>query len=111
LYVGRIDARTNTIALGAREEVSSRSISADCINVLIPDELARRGGPACEERLFGKIRSYGDPRSCRIVEVSRTDIKVEFDEPQFAPCPGQRLVLYDEKDNIVAGGTIIAPAK
>jgi tRNA-specific 2-thiouridylase len=105
LYVGRIDARTNTIALGARDEVSSRSISADCINVLILDKLAR------EQRLFGKIRSYGDPRSCRIIGVSRRDITVEFDEPQFAPCPGQRLVLYDEQDNIVAGGTIIAPAK
>jgi len=111
LYVGRIDARTNTIALGERDEVSSRSISADCINVLIPDKLARRGGLACEQRLFGKIRSYGNPRACRIVEVSRRGVKVEFDEPQFAPCPGQRLVLYDEQDNVVAGGTIIPPAK
>jgi tRNA-specific 2-thiouridylase len=111
LYVGRIDARTNTIALGTRDEVSSRSISADCVNVLIPDKLARRGGLACEQRLFGKIRSYGDPRACRIVDVSLRGMKVDFDEPQFAPCPGQRLVLYDEEDNVVAGGTIIAPAK
>jgi hypothetical protein len=26
--------------------------------------------------------------------------------PQFAPCPGQRLVLYNSDDNIVVGGTI-----
>jgi prepilin-type N-terminal cleavage/methylation domain-containing protein/prepilin-type processing-associated H-X9-DG protein len=33
---------------------------------------------------------------------------VEFEEPQFAPCPGQKLVLYDQEDRIVAGGTITA---
>jgi tRNA U34 2-thiouridine synthase MnmA/TrmU len=32
---------------------------------------------------------------------------VEFDQPQFAPSPGQKLVLYDQNDYIVAGGTII----
>jgi len=105
LYVGRIDARTNTIALGTRDEVSSRIISANCINVLLPDELAPAG------RLFGKIRSYGDPRPCRIADVSQAEITVEFDEPQFAPCPGQRLVLYDQQGNVVAGGTIVLPTK
>ncbi len=101
LYVGRIHARTNTIALGTRDEVSSRTISANRINVLMPDELAPAG------RLFGKIRSYGDPRPCKIVDAGKADITVEFDESQFAPCPGQRLVLYDGTDNIVAGGEIV----
>jgi len=105
LYVGRIDARTNTIALGTRDEVSSRTISANCINVLLPDELT----PG--KRLFGKIRSYGDARPCKIIDVSQADITVEFDEPQFAPCPGQRLVLYDQQGNVVAGGTIVLPTK
>jgi tRNA-specific 2-thiouridylase len=102
LYVGRIDAETNTIALGGREEISSRIIKANQINVLIPEKLA--GG----ERFSGRIRSYGEPRPCRIVDVSGETITVEFDEPQFAPCPGQKLVLYDNSDNIVAGGTISA---
>jgi len=101
LYVGRIDAQTNTIALGTREEVSYRTISGDGINVLIPGALVRGG------RLFGKIRSYGSPRPCEIVEAGRTKITVKFDEPQFAPCPGQRIVIYDEQENIVAGGTIV----
>jgi tRNA-specific 2-thiouridylase len=102
LYVGRIDAETNTIALGGREEISSRTIKANQLNVLIPEKLT--GG----ERFFGKIRSYGDPRPCRIVDVDEETMMVEFDEPQFAPCPGQKLVLYDSGDNIVAGGTISA---
>ena len=100
LYVGRIDAGTNTVALGTREEVSRRVIRADEINVLITDGL-------CEgSSLYGKIRSYGDPRPCRVAAVSESGITVEFDEPQFAPSPGQKLVLYDDNDYVVAGGTI-----
>jgi len=40
--------------------------------------------------------------------VEEDKMTVEFDEPQFAPCPGQRLVLYNKDDNIVAGGTIFS---
>ncbi|MBL7152286.1 MAG: tRNA 2-thiouridine(34) synthase MnmA [Phycisphaerae bacterium] len=101
LYVGRIEATTNTIALGTREEVSFAVIGADCLNVLIGDELE------VGRRLLGKIRSYGDPRPCEVAGLSETGMTVEFDEPQFAPSPGQRLVLYDQHDNIVVGGTIV----
>ena len=102
LYVGRINAQTNTLALGAREEISLSTVRADRINVLIPQELA------AGQRVCGKIRSYGDPAPCRIIETGKTDVTVEFDEPRFAPCPGQRLVLYNGDDNIIAGGTILS---
>jgi len=107
LYVGKIDAATNTIALGTREEISSRTITANQINVLIPEELVMH------RQFFGKIRSYGHPQPCKLIDVDKTDIMVEFDEPQFAPCPGQKLVLYNSDDNIVAGSTIssVAAAK
>jgi tRNA-specific 2-thiouridylase len=102
LYVGKINAETNTIALGDREEISFRIINANQINILIPEKLV------ADERFFGKIRSYGEPQPCRLVDVCETAMTVEFNEPQFAPCPGQKLVLYDGADNIVAGGTISA---
>jgi len=100
LYVGRIDARTNTIALGTRDEVSSKIVSANHMNVLIPEELL------IGKRVYGKIRSYGDPVPCKVVQMCKTEITVEFDKSQFAPCPGQRLVLYDHNDNVIAGGTM-----
>lgn len=100
LYVGKIDAVSNTIALGTREEVSTRTVMANRINVLIPEELA------ADRQFFGKIRSYGDPRLCKLIDAGENNITVEFDAPQFAPCPGQRLVLYNSDDNIVVGGTI-----
>jgi tRNA-specific 2-thiouridylase len=100
LYVGKINPLKNTIALGTREEVSFATIKANQINTLLPEELS----PG--KRLFGKIRSYGDPHTCNVVDLGRTDITVEFDQPQFAPTPGQKLVLYNKDDNIVTGGTI-----
>jgi tRNA-specific 2-thiouridylase len=87
LYVGRIDPRANTIALGTRDEVSSRMVRVSQTNVLISEELT------VDRLLFGKIRSYGEPQPCRIVHVDEANVTVEFSEPQFAPCPGQRLVL------------------
>jgi tRNA-specific 2-thiouridylase len=100
LYVGKIDAAANTIALGTREEVSTHTVRANRINTLIPEELVPGG------KFFGKIRSYGDPRPCKLIDIGENSMTVDFDRPQFAPCPGQRLVLYNSNDNIVAGGTI-----
>ncbi len=101
LYVGKIDAQTNTIALSTKEEISFRTVRANQVNILIYEELIR------DKRLFGKIRSYGALQPCKVIEVNENDVTVEFDEPQFAPCPGQKLVLYNSNDNIIAGGTIV----
>jgi tRNA-specific 2-thiouridylase len=103
LYVGKIDAEKNTIALGTKDEVSSRTVSANQVNALIPEEFVVGG------QFFGKIRSYVDSHPCKLIAVNEDAVTVEFDQPQFAPCPGQRLVLYNTKDYIVAGGTIIGP--
>ena len=101
LYVGKIDAEKNTIALGTRDEVSFRTVSANQVNALIPDEVVTG------RQFFGKIRSYVDSHPCRLIDVNENAMTVEFDLPQFAPCPGQRLVLYNTNDYLVAGGTII----
>ncbi len=100
LYVGRIDALTNTVALGTREEVSIRVVRAAQRNTLLPERLTS------EAQLSGKIRSYGQARPCRLIDLTPDGMVVEFEQPQFAPCPGQRLVLYDEDENVVAGGVI-----
>ncbi len=100
LYVGRIDAQTNAVALGTRDEVSSQIVGATLTNIL------QRYRLTSGEHLLGKIRSYGDPQSCRIMDLDGDRLMVEFAQPQFAPCPGQRLVLYDHDESVVAGGEI-----
>ena len=102
LYVGKIDVEANIIALGTREEVSTHTVRAKEINALMPEELVPGS------KFLGKIRSYGDPQPCELIDIGENSITVNFDLPQFAPCPGQRLVLYNNSDNIVAGGTISA---
>jgi tRNA-specific 2-thiouridylase len=90
LYVGRIDAKLNTISLGTREEVSSAIVKANKVNIILPEELT------VNRAVYGKIRSYGEPHSCRITGLGKDEIIVKFDNPHFAPCPGQKLVLYDD---------------
>lgn len=102
LYVGRINVQENTIALGTRDEITLRTIRANKVNTLIPEELVI-GGSA-----YGKIRSYGDPQPCKIIDMGETNVTVEFNEPQFAPCPGQSLVLFNNHDDVIAGGTIFS---
>ena len=101
LYVAKIDAEKNTIALGTKDEVSSRTVTVNRINILASD------GLAVGSQFFGKIRSYAESHPCKLTEITKATMTVEFDQPQFAPCPGQHLVLYNSKDYLVAGGTII----
>jgi len=100
MYVARIDAEANTVTLGTREEISYHTISANEVNILIPGQFN------IGQTLFGKLRSYGPPHQCEITEANNDAFTVCFDRPQFAPCPGQKLVLYNEADELVCGGTI-----
>jgi tRNA-specific 2-thiouridylase len=79
----------------------TRNVAAKEVNVLIP-ELYAAGN-----RLFGKIRSQGEPSPCEVVEADSSYMSVTFDESHYAPAPGQRLVIYDADDRIVAGGEIV----
>jgi tRNA-specific 2-thiouridylase len=100
LYVVRIDAQHNSITVGEWHEVSRRDVKAREINVLVPEELQTG------TRLLGKIRSQGEPAGCVVTEIGNDLIEVRFDKAQFAPTPGQRLVLYNEQDHVIAGGII-----
>ena len=100
LYVVRICPQDNSVTLGTREQASRRDVRVKQANTFQPEKV--RPG----ERLLGQIRSPGQASACTIVEVGLKAILVEFAEPQFGPCSGQRLVLYDEDGLVVAGGTI-----
>jgi tRNA-specific 2-thiouridylase len=101
LYVLKIDAATNTIVAGARDEGFTARVRAGQANVLYP-ELFESGRGA-----FGKIRSTGEPARCTITNTLADGFEVEFDEPVFAPAPGQHMVIYDASGFVIAGGTIL----
>ena len=101
LYVAKINAENNTVALGAKDEVHHAIIHANEVNILIPEQF--QGGA----KLSGKLRSYGTPtQACEILECSDETVTVKFEQKQFAPSPGQKLVLYNKNEEVIAGGTI-----
>lgn len=101
LFVCAIDPVGNTITVAGRDRLYKKEVSACGTNALIP-ELVRPG-----EKLLGKVRSANNELSpCEIAEVDAEHVSVVFEEPVFAPAPGQRLVLYDCRDRVVAGGVI-----
>ena len=100
LYVARIDRVRNTLVVAPRDALMATRVTAVKVNVLKAETLERA------EILFGKIRSTGEPSPCRLARWEGVRLTVDFDEPQFAPAPGQKLVLYDAREQVVAGGTI-----
>jgi len=100
LYVLRIDPERNIVVAGAREKVFRRGVTAGKVNLLLP-RLLYPGAV-----LYGKTRSRGEPARCTVFKGDSGGLAVSFDEPQFAPTPGQRLVLYDGDGWVAAGGII-----
>lgn len=100
LYVARIDRARNTLVVAPREALMTSRVTAVRVNVLKPEALEQG------DRFFGKIRSTGEPVPCCLARWEGVRLTVDFDHPVFAPAPGQKLVLYDAKGHVAAGGTI-----
>ena len=99
LFVTEIRPCDNTIVVAPRDGAFSRSVAAGHVNLLAPELLDK--GP-----FYGKIRSQGEPARCSLLSVSPDKLSVSFEEPVFAPAPGQRLVVYTEDGIVAAGGVI-----
>ena len=98
-FVTRIDPGLNTIYVGSREEAMSREIRVKDVNWLLrPDSR--------EFKAFVKVRSMMQARPASLA-IMGEDVVIVFDEPQWAPAPGQAAVFYDG-DVVLGGGTIAA---
>ena len=99
LFITRIDAQSNAIFMGDRDELAERDVLIEDVNWIdcILPELPR--DVTC------KIR-YKDPgAAATIVGADTHSARLHFDEPQFAITPGQSAVMYD--GDVVVGGGII----
>lgn len=105
LYVLAIEAGRDAVVVGPRHEACARRVRAVTPAQLVPV------APAPGARLFGKIRSYTPAVPCRLDRWDATGMEVSFDEPQFAPAPGQALVLYDDAGQVLGGGDITTGAE
>lgn len=98
LYVKAL--RPPVVVVAPREELLARRVSARGCNVLTRTPVTQ-GMP-----FLGKTRSQGEATPCEVLEFQGDRISVLFHQPVFAPCPGQRLVLYHEDGTVALGGII-----
>jgi len=97
-YVTKIDAESNTVTLGPKEEVMQNKLRATNTNWLIDE-------PASPFRAKVKIR-YNSKGAFATVIPQDNHVIAEFDEPVSAITPGQLAAFYvqEEKNNRLIGG-------
>ena len=99
LYVVRIDTNSNTLVVGAREEVFSSGCIVEKINLVLYEKLSNA------LKVQVKIRYQHQSIGARVIPAGRDRCRILFDRPQMAVTPGQAAVFYDG-DFVVGGGTI-----
>jgi len=102
LYVLSVNVSKNTVTVGTKTEALKDNVHATNTNNLTNRTLDYM----LDKKLIGKTRSRGEPSPCKIIEISDESFSVRFEEPQFAPTPGQRLVCYNENGAILLSGVI-----
>ncbi len=102
IYVVGIDASTNRVTLGDKEELLRNGLIAGQINLL--SGRVRQGQPL---PCTAKIRYNHAPQPAVLTWDGVDQLKVHFDTPQPAITPGQAVVCYDG-DVVLGGGWIDA---
>lgn len=98
-YVVDIDRQRNTVIIGSKEEAMKKTFKVKELNWISIEALSE------PLRAQVKIRSTMKEKPSTITPEGRHRVVVEFDEPQWAPAPGQSAVFYD--GDVVIGGGII----
>jgi tRNA-specific 2-thiouridylase len=103
VYVREVRPDTNTIVIGARDEVAQRSFTADGARFIA-------GGPPAERfEATVRIRHRAPDVRSEVTMVGAERFVVEAAEPMWAPAPGQAAVLY-AGDECLGGGRIARAA-
>jgi tRNA-specific 2-thiouridylase len=97
LFVAKIDAAENAVYAGPREAALSGEFEVRDLNWLLRPEGDFRAGV--------KVRSMMRARPARVRRLDPGRVRVVYDEPQWAPAPGQSAVFYDG-DTVMGGGII-----
>jgi tRNA-uridine 2-sulfurtransferase len=100
IYVTQIDAETNRVTIGSKEELLHTTLVARQMNWLTD-----RGQRAMNLRCTCKMRYNHQPQPARLTITGADEFEVTFDEPQSAITPGQAVVCFDN-DVVLGGGWI-----
>lgn len=100
MYVVKKDLPQNRVVLGFNEDLYSKEVSVQNINLTACDRLD------VPTRLYAKIRYNQTEQPATVLQTDDNHLRIVFDEPQRAVTAGQAAVLYDG-DTVVGGGTIV----
>lgn len=100
LYVKGVSPENNTVTLCSNDELFTKTLTANNINLIPMDKI---DGTI---RVAAKVRYRQNEQPATVRQTGEDSFTVEFDEPQRAITKGQAVVLYDG-DVVVGGGTII----
>ncbi|MDF1526699.1 MAG: tRNA 2-thiouridine(34) synthase MnmA [bacterium] len=103
LYVVRIEAASNTVVMGSRDEASFSWLTASGVSWADGKPLGSRFEAQVQ------IRHRHKPALSLITIQDAGTISIDFHEPQHGVAPGQAVVIYDE--DIVLGGGWISEAR
>lgn len=98
-YVTKLDPKNNTVTLGKRDELNSREMWVDNLNMMKYASIEGEMEAIC------KIRYNSEGILSRLTQVDDR-IKVEFYEDAWAITSGQSAVFF-EGDDVIGGGLII----
>ena len=98
MYVSHIDAARNTVTLGTRADLLSRSLTASNYNFTKID------APASPIEVTARVR-YRSKGCQATVAIRDGKAVVEFSEPVESVSPGQSVVFY-QGDDMIGGGII-----
>jgi tRNA-specific 2-thiouridylase len=98
-YVREIRPATNEVVVGSRDELATRSVTADARHFIAGDP------PADRFEAQVRIRHRSADVACEATVVGDDRLVIETAEPVWGPAPGQSAVLY-RGDECLGGGRI-----
>jgi tRNA-specific 2-thiouridylase len=99
VYVTALDAGTQTVMVGSRDDLERTTLTAREVNWIAG------APPAGALRVTARIRHRHREAAATVQPLEDRRAAVTFDEPQIAIAPGQAVVFYDA-DVVVGGGWI-----
>lgn len=112
LFITKMDSSNNAIYVGPKEAAMMKEFVVDDVNWLIKSVAMQKCRSAnfnafelSRLRATVKVRSTMRDEPATISILDNNMVKVIYDEPQWAPAPGQSAVFY-EGDIVVGGGII-----
>ena len=97
-FVVDLDAKSNTVAVGTREDCSWSALEADRVNLLCHES-------ELPTRVLAQVRYRQAPQPASLERLLEERVRLRFDEPQFAVTLGQSAVFFDG-ERLLGGGVI-----